>query len=87
MICDLPAKLASDRSAAPRYEDYSVINVSYDLIKIYLDALTGKKILDLYLSDLLDIDLSVYKLIDSGESLKCASRFLADAEYLLFSLG
>ena len=65
----LPADLASDRSAASGYQDGLPLNIVKDRIKIHFNRISFQKILDLYISQTGCDDLTVDQLINSRQDI------------------
>ena len=86
MRSDLSAKLAAYRSAAARNENCFAFDITYDFVDIDFHRVSSEKILNVDLTHGGNGNLTVRKLIKSGENFNGATRVVTSCDNFAESL-
>ena len=78
MSGDLPAQLASDRTASACDQNHFSVQILKDLIQIHLDRLSSQQVLDCNLLHVTDCNLSVSQLVYARQNLQFTACLLTD---------
>ena len=85
MSCNLSAQFTTNRSATTCYQNDFTFNIIIDRFHIYLDWISAQQIFHVYITELADIHLSIYQLIDSRQGTQLAVSLLADLDQFTHS--